>query len=98
MPQDEEALKQAQAKRLQAQQIEQQKREIMKRFLTDGAFERIANVRMSNPDMYNRFVDLVVSLVQQNKLAGKINDDQLRGLLSRLASTKQEPKMEFRHK
>lgn len=98
MPQDEEALKQAQARRLQAQQIEQQKREILKRFLTEEAFERIANVRMANPEMYNRFVDLVVSLVQQNKLAGKINDDQLRELLARLASTKQEPTMEFRHK
>lgn len=95
---DENAAKAAMAKRLQAQQLEAQKREILKRFLMPDAFERISNVRISNPELYSRFVELVVSLVRENRLPGKLNDDQLRDLLARLTSTKEEPKLEFRHK
>ncbi|MDE1845859.1 MAG: hypothetical protein KGH53_01080 [Candidatus Micrarchaeota archaeon] len=98
MSAEEDAAKSAMSKRLQAQQIEQQKREILRRYLTDGAFERIANVRMASPDMYGRFVDLVVSLVRANRLQGKLSEEQLKELLARLASTKEEPKIEFRHK
>lgn len=98
MSAEEDAAKSAMSKRLQAQQMEQQKREILRRYLTDGAFERIANVRMASPDMYHRFVDLVVSLVRANRLSGKLSEEQLKELLARLASTKEEPKLEFRHK
>lgn len=99
MPQEEDkAAQAAMAKRLQQQQLEQQKREILKRFLTTEAFERMANVRISNPELYNRFVELVVSLVQSNRLPGKLNEDQLKDLLTRLTSTREEPTIEFRHK
>ena len=84
-------------KRMREQQIEAQKKEILKRFLTDDALERVLNVRISNPEVYNKFVDLVISLVQSNRLSGKITNEQVVEILTKFTS-RQEPKIEFRHK
>ncbi|MDE1762343.1 MAG: hypothetical protein KGH59_03790 [Candidatus Micrarchaeota archaeon] len=99
MPEGEEneRTKKALMKRLQEQQLEAQRREVLRRFLTPEAYERMANVRISNPELYSRLVELVVAMAQSNRLATKITDAQIRDLLSRLTS-KQEPSIQFRHK
>ena len=85
------------AKRMREQQLEQQKREILRRFLTPEAFERISNVRLANPELYNKFVDLVIAMAQSNRLSAKITEAQLTELLSKLTE-KTQPNIEFRHK
>ncbi len=84
-----EALKQA--------QVEQQKKEVMRRFLESAAYERLMNVRISNPELYDQLVGLVVSMVQSNRITGKLTEAQLVSLISRL-TYKREPTIAFKHK
>ncbi|MGI0141430.1 MAG: DNA-binding protein [Candidatus Micrarchaeales archaeon] len=97
MENDEGAARKALQKRMQEQQLEQQKREILKRFLTTDAYERMANVRISNPEVYNKLIEIIISMYQSNTLHGKITEEQVKDLLARL-TTKEEPKLEFKHK
>lgn len=83
--------------RLQAQQVEQQKREILRKFLTIEAYERVANVRISSPDLYNRLVEIVAGMAQGSRINTKITEAQIIDLLARLTA-KVDPKIEFKHK
>ena len=78
-------------------QIEQQKKELMKQFLEAGAYERIMNIKVSNPELYEQLVNLIISLAQINRLKGKMSDEQLRSILGRITYRK-EPTIEFKHK
>jgi programmed cell death protein 5 len=78
-------------------QMEQQKKEIMRRFLDSAAYERMMNVRVSNPELYDQLVSLIVSLVQSNRITGKMTESQLRSLVERL-TYKKEPTISFKHK
>src|SRR5271155_1967013 len=82
---------------IKAAQLEDQKKEVMRQFLDDGAYERLMNIRLSNPDLYNQLVKLVVSLAQSNRVTGKISETQLKSILAKMTS-RHEPKIEFRHK
>ncbi len=84
-------------KRLQALQIEQQKREFAKKYLENDAFERLMNVRISNRELYTQLIDIIISLAQSRRIQGKMNDAQLRDLLTRL-TYKPEPSITFQHK
>jgi len=82
---------------IKAAQLEDQKKEVMRQFLDDAAYERLMNIRLSNPDLYNQLVKLVVSLAQSNRVTGKISETQLKSILAKMTS-RPEPKIEFRHK
>jgi DNA-binding TFAR19-related protein (PDSD5 family) len=82
---------------LKAAQLEEQKKDIMRQFLDDRAYERLMNIRMSNNDLYNQLVNLVVSLAQSNRVTGKISEKQLISILTKMTS-KREPTIEFKHK
>lgn len=101
MEEDEHQVQKKMRKRLmdqiKAAQVEEQKKEIMKQFLDAKAYERLMNIRLSNGDLYNQLVNLVVSLAQNNRVTGKITEKQLISILEKLTS-RPEPKIEFRHK
>lgn len=78
-------------------QLEEQKKSIMRQFLDPQAYERVMNIKASNPDLYNQLVNMVVSLVQTNRVRGKITDAQLKSILARI-TYKDEPTIEFKHK
>ncbi len=82
---------------IKAAQVEQQKKDIMRQFLDTKAYERMMNIRLSNPDLYNQLVSMVVSLVQSNRVSGKITEPQLKSILAKI-TYKREPTIEFRHK
>jgi DNA-binding TFAR19-related protein (PDSD5 family) len=82
---------------LKAAQLEEQKKEVMRQFLDDKAYERMMNIRMSNNELYNQLVNLVVSLAQSNRVSGKITEKQLISILTKMTS-KPEPTIEFKHK
>ena len=85
----QEAMKKAQA--------EQQMAEIAKRLLDAGAYERLTNIKMSNPELYRQLVNMLISLAQQDRIKGKLNEQQFRSLLERLTQ-KEETSIEFKHK
>jgi len=78
-------------------QIEQQKKELMKQFLDASAYERLMNIKVSNPELYEQLVNLIISLAQSNRINGKMSEEQLRSILGRITYRK-EPKIEFKHK
>lgn len=84
-------------RRVRALQMEQQKRNAVKRFMTIEAYERLMNVRVSNYELYNQLLDLIISLVQSNRLQGQLTEDQLKEILSKM-TFKPESRIEFRHK
>ncbi len=83
--------------RIKRQQIELQKREIAKKVLDARAYERLANIGTSNTELYLQLLDLIVSVVQQNRVAGKITEEQFVELLRKL-TYRPETKLEFKHK
>ena len=79
LPEDEDS-EQAQKlyqKRVQALQLEMQKKELLRNMLTPEAYERMANVRMSSPELYNKVISSLAYLAQSGKKMGKISDEQL---------------------
>ncbi len=84
-------------RRMKALQIEQQKRNLVKRFMTVDAYERLMNVRVANYELYSQLLDLVISSVQSNRVTGQITEAQLKDILARM-TYKPESKIEFKHK
>ena len=78
-------------------QIEQQKKELMHQFLDPKAYERLMNIRVSNYELYNQLVGIIASLVQNNRISGKLTESQLKSIIEKV-TYRPEPKIEFRHK
>ncbi|HIH50631.1 MAG: DNA-binding protein [Candidatus Micrarchaeaceae archaeon] len=78
-------------------QMEQQKKEIMRQFLDAKAYERLMNIRISNYELYNQLVGMVVSLAQGNRISSKITEEQLMSIVQRM-TYKKESTIEFKHK
>lgn len=85
------------AEAMRRAQMEQQKKDLMRQFLEPDAYERLMNIRVSNPELYDQLVGMVVSLIQSNRVTGKISEAQLRSILGRITYRK-EPRISFKHK
>jgi DNA-binding TFAR19-related protein (PDSD5 family) len=94
---EQDKLRKAVARRMKELQLEQQKRDIVRRYLEPGAYERLMNVRVSNYDLYAQLLDLIISMVQSNRITSRLSEDQLISILTKLTS-RPEPTIEFRHK
>lgn len=98
MEEGNEEQKQLYQKRLQALQMEMQKKELLRNMLAPSAYERMMNVRMSSPELYERVVGSLAYLAQSGKAgAGKISDGQLYELLSKLTQ-RRETSIKFKSK
>ena len=84
-------------KRLQALQLEMQKKELLRNMLSPQAYERMSNVRMSSPELYDKVVSSLAYLAQSGKKIGKISDEQLYALLAKMTE-RRETTIEFRSK
>ncbi|VVC01013.1 DNA-binding protein [uncultured archaeon] len=85
-------------KRLQALQLEMKKKELLRSMLSPSAYERMMNVRMSSPELYEKVVGSLAYLAQSGKTGtGKISDSQLYELLSKMTE-RRETSIEFRSK
>jgi len=78
-------------------QIEEQTKNLMRQLLEPEAYERIMIIKASNPELYEQLVNVIVSLVQSNKIMGRISDAQFKALLEKLTA-RREPTIEFKHK
>jgi len=86
MPEDEEGgLEEMRRRKLQEQlgamQADEEQRRVLMAILEPEAFSRLANVRLSNPKLYQKLVSLLFNLVQSGQLKGRISEAQLKGLL-----------------
>lgn len=74
----------------QQQQFEEQKRIILRAILTNEARERLTRIRMARPEVAESIENQLIMAAQSGKLKSKINDEQLRILLSKAIPKKKD--------
>ena len=80
----------------QSRQLDAQRAMLMRQILTPEARERLANLRMTRPDLVEHVENQLVMLVQSGRVTDKIDDYTLRQLLRRIMPAKREIKIERR--
>jgi programmed cell death protein 5 len=71
---------------------------VLQQLLEPPALERLNNIRISSPDMFEQLVQLLVTLYQQGRISGKVSEEQLKSLVARVLEQKREPKITFERK
>lgn len=72
------------------QQLDAQKRQAMMQILTPEARGRLANLRLTKPEMVDQIELQLIQLAQMGRVKSKITDDQLKQLLKNLIGQKRE--------
>jgi DNA-binding TFAR19-related protein (PDSD5 family) len=80
--------------------LEGQKRAILRKYLSDGAYARAANVRISSPELFDKLVSVVAQLVQMGRVKDgqTISEEQLVSLLSSMKGPERETSISFHRK
>jgi programmed cell death protein 5 len=74
----------------QRQQFEEQKKTVLRSILTSDAKERLNNIKVARPDLAEAIENQLIMLAQSGRLQSKINDEQLRVLLSKILPKKRD--------
>ena len=80
----------------QAQRMEAQKQGVLRQILTPEARDRLANVRLANPQMAESVEMQLIQLAQSGRLRGVIDDTMLRNILAQIAPQRREITIERR--
>jgi programmed cell death protein 5 len=92
----QQAAAQQQAAEDQRRQMEVQKQAILRQILTPDARDRLANIRVANPQMAESVEIQLIQLAQSGRLQGVINDAMLRDILRKVAPSHREITIERR--
>jgi len=82
-------LDQLMVQREQLERLEELKRAILAKCLTKEARERLANVRIANPQLAGQVELYLIQVYQQGGLREPISDDKLKELLKTLTQKKE---------
>ena len=88
----QQAMEQAQQQEAQAK-FEAQKKQILGQIMTPEARQRLANLKLTKPEMVNQIELQLIQSAQAGSLRGKVTDDQLKVLLRQIAGQKREIKI-----
>ena len=88
----QEAVAQAQQQEAQAQ-YEAQKKQILAQIMTSEARERLANLKLTKPELVGQIEIQLIQSAQSGSLRGKVTDEQLKVLLRQIAGQKREIKI-----
>ena len=88
----QQAMAQAQQQEAQAQ-FEAQKKQILAQIMTSEARNRLANLKLTKPELVNQIEIQLIQSAQAGSLRGKVTDDQLKVLLRQIAGQKREIKI-----
>ena len=95
----EELQQQAQsqaAQEEQQKQFEAQKQSVLRQILAPEARDRLANIRLANPQMADSVEMQLIQLAQSGRIRGVIDDAMLRNILTQITPQKREIKIERR--
>ena len=92
--QAQQAAAQQQMQQQEAQaQFEAQKKQILGQIMTPEARNRLANLKLTKPELVNQIELQLIQSAQAGSLRGKVTDDQLKVLLRQIAGQKREIKI-----
>jgi len=74
----------------QQKEFEDQKKIILRAILTDDARERLGRIKAARPELAENLENQLIMLAQSGRLKNKINDEQLRDLLSKILPKKRD--------
>lgn len=80
----------------QANQIEAQKQSILRQIMVPEARDRLANIKLANPQLAASVENQLIRLSQSGRLQGMITDSMLREILQTMVPAKREIKIERR--
>ena len=80
----------------QKKELEERRRMILRSILTTQAKERLGRIRVARPEIAGEIENQLIMLAQGGRLKNKINDEQLRMLLSKIIPKKRDIKIERR--
>jgi len=80
----------------QQNRIDAEKQNLMRQLLTPEARERLANLRMTRPDVVESVENQLIMLVQSGRITQQIDDYTLRQILRKVMPQKREIKIERR--
>lgn len=80
----------------QQKRIDAEKQMLMRQLLTPEARERLANLRMTRPDVVESVENQLITLVQAGRITQQIDDYTLRQILRKVMPQKREIKIERR--
>ena len=79
-----------------AQQFENQKQSILRQILTPEARDRLANIKLANPEQANMIEMQLIQIAQSGRLQSVITDAMLRDILQKITPQQREIKIERR--
>ena len=74
----------------QKQEFEEQKKIMLRAILDTQARSRLASIKIARPEIAESIENQLILLAQSGKLKSKINDEQLRMLLSKVIPKKRD--------
>jgi len=80
----------------QKKEFEEKRKRILRGILTTQAKERLGRIKVARPEMAEEIENQLIMLAQGGRLKNKINDEQLRMLLSKIIPKKRDIKIERR--
>jgi programmed cell death protein 5 len=80
----------------QQKQVEEQKKAILRSIMTNPARERLARIKMARPEVAEAIENQLIMIAQSGQLKNKINDEQLRVLLTKVIPKKRDIKIKRR--
>ena len=81
---------------VQQKQFEDQKKAILRQILTTSARERLGRIKVARPEIVESIENQLVMAASNGQLKNKINDEQLRMLLSKAIPKKRDIKIKRR--
>lgn len=97
---DEEQFEEMRQRRLaeirQSQALELQKKSLLKNLVEPAAYERLMNVRIANPELYDQLIAVLAQLYRGGQVSGKITEEQVLQLLGKLMGQRKEPTITVR--
>ena len=88
--QQQGAFSQENLEETQQKEYEEKKKQILRAILMDDARERLGRIRTARPELAENLENQLIMLAQSGRLKNKINDEQLRDLLSRILPKKRD--------
>jgi programmed cell death protein 5 len=86
----------AEEEEAQRLEFEEQKKALLRAILTTEARERLGRIKVARPEIVENIENQLIMLAQSGKLKNKINDEQLRELLSKILPKKRDIKIRRR--